>query len=86
MRTNIILDDTLVKEAIRLTNVRSKREVVHLALQELVRLRREQQKPRQDFFSNYLQNPIELVDFKPMSREDIYGKLPQYLHRKEKIC
>ena len=74
VRTNIILDDTLVKEAIRLTNVRSKREVVHLALQELVRLRREQQKPRQEFFSHYLQNPIELADFKPMSREDIYAR------------
>lgn len=74
MRTNIVLDETLVKEAIRLTNVRSKREVIHLALQELVRLRREQVKPRQEFFCNYLQYPVEIPEFKPMSREDIYAR------------
>ena len=40
MRTNIVLDDNLVKEAQSLTGVRTKRELVHLALSELVRLRR----------------------------------------------
>jgi len=74
VRTNIVLDETLVKEALRLTHVRSKREVIHLALQELVRLRREQQKPRQEFFNKYLQHTIELPDFKPMLREDIYAR------------
>lgn len=74
MRTNIVLDETLVKEALRLTNVRSKREVIHLALQELVRLRREQQKPRQDFFSTYLQQPIEMPEFQAMSRDELYAR------------
>ncbi len=39
MRTNIVLDDELVSAAIELTGASSKREVVHLALQELVRRR-----------------------------------------------
>ena len=37
MRTNIVLDDDLVQEAFRLTGVRTKRELVHMALKELVR-------------------------------------------------
>jgi len=36
MRTNIVLDDRLVAEAMRLTKARSKREAVHLALRDLV--------------------------------------------------
>ena len=40
MRTNIDLDDELVKEAMDVTGVRTKKDVVHLALQELVRARR----------------------------------------------
>ena len=40
MRTNVVIDDELVKEAFSLTGVRTKRELVHLALQELVRQRR----------------------------------------------
>ena len=40
MRTNIVLNDELVNEAFELTGLRTKRELVHLALQELVRQRR----------------------------------------------
>ena len=40
MRTNIVLDDELVKEAFALTGVRTKRELVRLALEELIRRRR----------------------------------------------
>lgn len=40
VRTNIVLDDDLVKEAMTLTGVRTKRDVVHLALEELVRSRK----------------------------------------------
>ncbi|HUO84016.1 MAG TPA: type II toxin-antitoxin system VapB family antitoxin [Thermoanaerobaculia bacterium] len=36
MRTNIVLDDELVEKALELTGARSKREVVQLALMELV--------------------------------------------------
>ena len=37
MRTNIELDDELVREAFKLTGVTTKRELVHLALEQLVR-------------------------------------------------
>ncbi len=39
MRTNIVLDEKLVEEAFALTGVRTKKELVHLALTELVRAR-----------------------------------------------
>lgn len=42
MRTNIVLDDELVAEGMRLTGARSKRELVHRALSELVERRRPQ--------------------------------------------
>jgi Arc/MetJ family transcription regulator len=40
MRTTVDLDEQLLNEALRLTGVRTKSEVVHLALQELVRSRK----------------------------------------------
>ncbi len=40
MRTNIELDESLVEEALRLAGVRTKKELVHLALRELVARRR----------------------------------------------
>lgn len=36
MRTNIVLDDDLVEEAMRLTQARTKKDVVDRALRELV--------------------------------------------------
>lgn len=36
MRTNIVLDDELVAEAMRVTRARTKKEVVERALRELV--------------------------------------------------
>ncbi len=36
MRTNIVLDDELVREAFRYAGVRTKRELVDLALREFV--------------------------------------------------
>ena len=36
-RTNIELDDKIVKEAIKLTHARTKKEVVNYALEELVK-------------------------------------------------
>jgi len=38
MRTNIVLDDALVNRAQQLTGIRTKREVIHVALRTLVRL------------------------------------------------
>jgi len=40
MRTSIVLDEQLVQEAFELTGARTKRELVHIALQELVRSRK----------------------------------------------
>jgi Arc/MetJ family transcription regulator len=40
MRTNILLDDSLVEEALRLSSVRTKKEVIHEALKEFVENRK----------------------------------------------
>jgi len=40
MRTNIVLDDDLIEEALAITGARTKKEVVHLALRELVQSRK----------------------------------------------
>ena len=40
MRTNIVLDEKLVSEATTLTGVRTKRELIDMALRELIRSRR----------------------------------------------
>jgi Arc/MetJ family transcription regulator len=40
MRTNIVLDDELMKAALAVTGLRTKKDVVQLALAELVRSRR----------------------------------------------
>ena len=40
MRTNIVLDDQLIQEALKYAGVRTKREVVALALEEFVANRR----------------------------------------------
>ena len=39
MRTNIVLDDELVKEAFRLSSARTKKELVNEALEELIAMR-----------------------------------------------
>jgi len=36
MRTNIVIDDALLEEAFKYTDVKTKKDVIHLALQELV--------------------------------------------------
>ena len=41
-RTNIVLDDRLVREGLRRFKCRSKRELVHLALTELLKRARRQ--------------------------------------------
>jgi Arc/MetJ family transcription regulator len=41
MRTNIVIDDTLITEAMRLTQIKTKRGVVDMALRTLVRLERQ---------------------------------------------
>jgi Arc/MetJ family transcription regulator len=41
MRTNIVIDDALIAEAMKATGVATKREAVELGLKALVRLRRQ---------------------------------------------
>jgi Arc/MetJ family transcription regulator len=41
VRTNIVLDEEIVKEAMRATGAKTKREVVDLALRELVARRKQ---------------------------------------------
>lgn len=42
MRTNIVIDDKLMKETLRLTGLRTKREAVELGLRTVVRLRKQE--------------------------------------------
>jgi len=41
MRTNIVIDDRLMKETLRLTGLKTKREAVDLGLRTLLRLRQQ---------------------------------------------
>ena len=41
MRTNIVIDDKLMNETLRLTGLKTKREAVELGLQTLLRLRQQ---------------------------------------------
>ena len=43
MRTNIVIDDRLMHEALRSTGLKTKREIVELGLQTLVRLRKQEE-------------------------------------------
>jgi Arc/MetJ family transcription regulator len=43
MRTNIVIDDKLMKETLRLTGLRTKREAVELGLRTIVRLRKQEE-------------------------------------------
>jgi Arc/MetJ family transcription regulator len=40
MRTNVVIDDQLIDEALKLSKIRTKREVIHKALEEFVRNRK----------------------------------------------
>lgn len=42
MRTNIVIDDQLMDEALKLTGARTKREAVELGLKTLVMLKRQE--------------------------------------------
>ncbi|MBV5333675.1 type II toxin-antitoxin system VapB family antitoxin [bacterium] len=43
MRTNIVIDDRLMNETLRLTGLKTKREAVELGLQTLLRLRQQEE-------------------------------------------
>jgi Arc/MetJ family transcription regulator len=44
MRTNIEIDDQLMREALRLTGAKTKKEAVELGLRTLLRLRQQEQR------------------------------------------
>jgi Arc/MetJ family transcription regulator len=43
MRTNIVIDDKLMKETLRVTGLKTKREAVELGLRTLLKLRQQEQ-------------------------------------------
>ena len=43
MRTNIVIDDVLIKKVMNYTGLRTKKDVVHFALEEIIR-RKERKK------------------------------------------
>ena len=43
MRTNIVIDDKLMRDALRATGLKTKREAVELGLRTLLRLRQQEQ-------------------------------------------
>jgi len=43
MRTNIVIDDKLMKEALRATGAKTKREAVEMGLKTLIDLRKQEQ-------------------------------------------
>lgn len=43
MRTNIVIDDKLMQDALRATGLKTKKETVELALRTLLRLERQRQ-------------------------------------------
>ena len=42
MRTNIVIDDQLMKETLRATGLKTKREVVELGLRTVLRMRQQE--------------------------------------------
>ena len=43
MRTNIVIDEKLMRETLRFTGLKTKREAVELGLRTVVRLRKQQE-------------------------------------------
>ena len=72
MRTNIVLDDRLITEAIKLSGKQTKKDVVNYALQYLVQSLKKESLKQKDFLANYIDQPIKLDRFTPLDRDDIY--------------
>lgn len=74
MRTNIVLDDQLITEALKLSGRKTKKDVVDFALQKLVQSLRRQPQKHNLFIKQYISSPIKLDRFTPLSRNDIYER------------
>ena len=67
MRTNILIDDNLVKEAFLLTGLKTKRALINLALEELIRCKKSAKQPSlSDVFDQLRQLQISPDSF-PLS-------------------
>ena len=40
MRTNVVIDDKLIQEALRLSKLKTKKEIIHKALEEFIQNRK----------------------------------------------
>ena len=40
MRTNVVIDDQLIKDALKLSKMKTKKELIHRALEEFIRNRK----------------------------------------------
>ena len=74
MRTNIVLDDQLVTEALKLSGIKSKKEVVNFALKNLVKHLRKKSDKNHDFMAQYIDKPIILNCFTPLNRDELYER------------
>jgi len=74
MRTNIVLDQQLIAEALKLSGRKTKKDVVDFALQELVRSLRKQPQKHSQFINKYINSPIKLDQFTPLNRGELYER------------
>lgn len=61
MRTNIEIDDKLMKDTLKLTGLKTKREAVELALDTLVRLKRQESKAKKLRGKLYWEGDLEAM-------------------------
>ena len=65
MRTNIVIDETLLKEAFSVSRAKTKKDLVHEALTELIRLRKRKDLTelagKIDFFKGYNHKKLRKV-------------------------
>jgi len=74
MRTNIVLDDRLITEAIKLSGKQTKKDVVNYALQYLVQSLKKESLKQKNFLTNYIDQPIKFDSFTPLDRDNIYER------------
>ena len=61
MRTNIVIDDELMADALKITGLRTKREAVELGLKALIKLKKQE---RIKLFKGKLQWPGDLEELR----------------------
>jgi len=74
MRTNIVLDDSLVAEALELTGTKSKKEVIHLALLKLVESEKNKNLDHANFVATYIDQPLIIKQFTPLRRDESHQR------------